>query len=338
MYRVRSGAAELIEPLIHEAGGNAIELILAAGLRQSQFRDPDTYIAYDKLADLMERCASQLDRPFFGLQLAERQPPSVLGDLPMIASRAPTVADAIDAANKYLYLHASGVAVEQETRGDMVRLTLHLNLLHGRPIDQLMQMSVGHLALFLASLQARDHRSLSLHLRQPAPQGASVKQATRFQSVVFGDAFDGVVVSTKQMASPTHQDETALDAHLEAYLQKLRRQYPNRLEEQVSDTIGRLLPTGECSVEWVASALGMHHRTLQSRLRELGISYRQLLRRTRQRLAEQHLRFDSLSVTDLALQLGYAEVAVFSRHFRQWTGLSPRAWQKHQRSPGRSLQ
>ncbi|MDX1819212.1 MAG: AraC family transcriptional regulator, partial [Marinobacter sp.] len=86
------------------------------------------------------------------------------------------------------------------------------------------------------------------------------------------------------------------------------------------------------------SALGMHHRTLQSRLRELGISYRQLLRRTRQRLAEQHLRFDSLSVTDLALQLGYAEVAVFSRHFRQWTGLSPRAWQKHQRSSGRSLQ
>jgi AraC-like DNA-binding protein len=35
-----------------------------------------------------------------------------------------------------------------------------------------------------------------------------------------------------------------------------------------------------------------------------------------------------MSVTDLALNLGYADVSVFSRHFKQWTGLSPRNWQQ----------
>ena len=34
------------------------------------------------------------------------------------------------------------------------------------------------------------------------------------------------------------------------------------------------------------------------------------------------------SITDIALQLGYAETAVFSRHFRRWTGKSPRQWRQ----------
>ena len=44
-------------------------------------------------------------------------------------------------------------------------------------------------------------------------------------------------------------------------------------------------------------------------------------------IAEQHLRYRSMAVTELALNLGYADVSVFSGNFRQWTGLSPRAWQ-----------
>ncbi|MBV1877482.1 MAG: AraC family transcriptional regulator [Pseudomonadales bacterium] len=30
------------------------------------------------------------------------------------------------------------------------------------------------------------------------------------------------------------------------------------------------------------------------------------------------------------LKLGYAEVAIFSRHFKQWTGVTPRQWRKAQ--------
>ncbi|MDG2678283.1 AraC family transcriptional regulator, partial [Vibrio parahaemolyticus] len=46
----------------------------------------------------------------------------------------------------------------------------------------------------------------------------------------------------------------------------------------------------------------------------------------RQDFAEQRLSENIQSITDIALQLGYAETAVFSRHFRRWTGKSPRQW------------
>ena len=60
----------------------------------------------------------------------------------------------------------------------------------------------------------------------------------------------------------------------------------------------------------------------------MGTSYRELLQQVRRDLAIQHLQQRTVSVTDLALQLGYAEIAVFSRHFKRWTGLSPKAWQR----------
>jgi AraC-like DNA-binding protein len=60
------------------------------------------------------------------------------------------------------------------------------------------------------------------------------------------------------------------------------------------------------------------------------MSYRQILQQTRYDLARRQLRGGGTNITDLALQLGYAEVAVFSRHFKRWSGMSPRAWQNSQ--------
>jgi AraC-like DNA-binding protein len=85
-------------------------------------------------------------------------------------------------------------------------------------------------------------------------------------------------------------------------------------------------------VEQVAVTLDMHPRTLQAKLKKQHTkSYREILQETRQGLAERYLRQGSGSITDLALQLGYAELAVFSRHFKRWSGMTPRAWQKQHR-------
>jgi AraC-like DNA-binding protein len=96
--------------------------------------------------------------------------------------------------------------------------------------------------------------------------------------------------------------------------------------------IGRLLPLGDCSVERVAATLDMHPRTLQAKLKnEHQKSYREILQDTRQGLAERYLKQGSGSITDLALQLGYAELAVFSRHFKRWSDMTPRQWRRQYR-------
>ena len=68
--------------------------------------------------------------------------------------------------------------------------------------------------------------------------------------------------------------------------------------------------------------------TPENAAKQQGTSYRQLLQQVRQDFAEQRLHENIQSITDIALQLGYAETAVFSRHFRRWTGKSPRQWRQ----------
>lgn len=44
MYRVRSGAINGMSQLVRNLGANPIKIIEQVGLRESQFRDPDTYL------------------------------------------------------------------------------------------------------------------------------------------------------------------------------------------------------------------------------------------------------------------------------------------------------
>ncbi|WP_223513122.1 helix-turn-helix transcriptional regulator [Pseudomonas sp. GL-R-26] len=125
-------------------------------------------------------------------------------------------------------------------------------------------------------------------------------------------------------------NEELMRTHLLHRMQLLKNQYPDNLKAQVCHLIGGLLHTGECSIEAVSNSLGLQPRVLQKRLQAEGSRFSQLLQETRLEIAKQNLLRDKTSITDLALNLGYADVSVFSRHFKQWTGFSPRNWRAQQ--------
>ena len=82
----------------------------------------------------------------------------------------------------------------------------------------------------------------------------------------------------------------------------------------------------------VARIVDLHPRVLQQRLAAQGSSFSALLESRRLRLAKEHLAHSDIDLTTLALNLGYAELAVFSRAFKRWQGVSPRAWRRQQQA------
>jgi AraC-like DNA-binding protein len=332
MFLVRSGAADGYDKLVNELGGNPVKLVRRAGLSTAQFRNPNTYIAYPKLAELLELGASACARADFGLLLASRQTSTVLGDLPLLLSRHRSSGAALDEINQYLYLHARGVRLEQREIGDEVELKLQFDISSRLGINQLLQLSIGHLANFTTDIMGLEKGSLTLHLCQEMPvELAAAGSRLPYPRVSFGAGSDSVRVPSRWLRKPSRWDEQALRSHLQDYLSQLEQRYPDNLPDQVREVAGRILPSGECSLERVAATLDLHPRVLQKRLKKLGSSYGDLLQQTRREIAEQHLRHGSMSITELALNLGYADVSVFSRHFRKWTGRSPRQWQQHVR-------
>lgn len=76
----------------------------------------------------------------------------------------------------------------------------------------------------------------------------------------------------------------------------------------------------------VAHLVGTTPRTLQRALYRYGTSYQQLLNGARFDLAREKLMDGHLSITEVAYDIGFSEVASFSKAFRKWAGVSPREY------------
>ena len=68
--------------------------------------------------------------------------------------------------------------------------------------------------------------------------------------------------------------------------------------------------------------------TLQRRLRDNGTQFAALLDQTRQNLALKRLQEGRLMITEIAFELGYADLPSFNRAFKRWTGTTPGAYRR----------
>ena len=88
------------------------------------------------------------------------------------------------------------------------------------------------------------------------------------------------------------------------------------------------LRDGRKGIDGTAARLGISIRTLQRRLTRNGLNYRSLVEAVLKTRALMLLESTSLTVTEIAMELGYSEHANFTRAFRRWTGHSPHMYRE----------
>lgn len=337
MSLIRSGAIAGFAELVSRCGENPVALLAQVGLSSAQLRDPNNYIAYRQVAELLEISAEACQQPLFGLLLAQRQSSSVLGDIALGWSQQPTLQDAIDKASQQLYLHVRGLELHQNIEGEVMRFEFSFTLASALGIQQLIQLSYGHLCNFIDELVGVESRELQFYLHQSVDESDLKSLLPRYAArLVFNAANNGMSMPLRWATRKPRVDTASLEAHFRDYVSQLEKNYPDSIRDRIKSVIGQLLRSGDCSLARVAAVMGVQARVLQKRLAAQNSTYAQLLRETRQQIAQQYLAHNAMSITDLALNLGYAEVAVFSRHFKQWTGLSPRLWQQQYKVGGPS--
>ena len=90
----------------------------------------------------------------------------------------------------------------------------------------------------------------------------------------------------------------------------------------------------QCTMDELAAELGMSSWTLHRRLRDLNVSFHDLVRGARRELALRYVAEPHIALTEVAFLLGYSELSAFSRAFRQWTGMSPVRYRRHRLERG----
>lgn len=145
------------------------------------------------------------------------------------------------------------------------------------------------------------------------------------------DTIDGaaIVEEIRMLMITDPGDETAHRAVVDVYERALVALLPIDDEGHLVNTIVELVETDTAilRVEELAERVDLTERTLQRITRErLGLTPKWLIQRRRLHDAVARLKAGTVSLAELALELGYTDQAHFTRDFRRATGTTPGAY------------
>lgn len=97
----------------------------------------------------------------------------------------------------------------------------------------------------------------------------------------------------------------------------------------LKEAIVQGLNEGCADAEQVSRVLAISPRTLHRTLQKKEKVYRDVLRDVRMSLAKRYLADANISLTEVAMLLGYSEQSAFNRAFKSWFGETPRQYRFH---------
>ena len=133
---------------------------------------------------------------------------------------------------------------------------------------------------------------------------------------------NAVVLSASLLQGKPRAADPAIEQFLVAQIEAAVSDTKDPIATAVSRAIVELLPDGVPTLDDIAPRLETSERTLRRRLVDAGTTYDQLLTGI-QRERALVLLAGSYAIGEIALAVGFADPAGFSRAFKRWTGKTP---------------
>lgn len=312
-------------------------LLAAAGLQEAALTLERWPI--DHITRIWGAAARLTQDPGFGLKAGSCVGPASLNIVGFIVQSAASLRQAVSAIQKYQSLISDGGRLQLLAVGDASWLIYH-------PRQGELAFSPQQVEAVLAAVMAssqwimrqpfQPRRVRFSHPVQGPRQG--YRQVFGCQ-VDFDEAFSALLIDNADLDRPAAQASPRLaslhESLASAQLAQMEQlEQDGRLDHAVQLWIGRHLGLPLPTREQAAKALGLSPRTLARRLQALQTSYAALLDRARGELALQQAARTDKPFTDIAAELGFAELSPFYRAFQRWCGTTPGKWRQQARQRG----
>lgn len=289
---------------------------------------PGEAVSVSRWRELLDQAAGlqPASGPELGLTIGARVQTEHVGVLGYLVASSATLGEALLAYQRYETLFYGTTIAEAHWEGSSVEIRWPPTTLG--PIAD---------AIGIAALYAFIQRHLSQPLRlekvafiHPVPTHAEAFERYFDCPVHFSDTHTRVRFAASQLATPMRQGDSSLKALLDRQARAALSAMPDSagFDEAIRSCILRGLPEGRVTLPEVAASLHRSVRTLQRRLSQRNLVWRDLLDRVRLSLAQEYLMDASLALSDIALLLGYTEQSAFTRAFKRWTGTTPARWRQ----------
>lgn len=315
-----------------KAAGYDLSRILAdCDIPPALLSQPRGRVPLDPFIALIQRLMRVMDDEALGL--LER--PQRLGTYSMVARavlHATDLGSAMQLFARYYNLLDSGLISYVETHGDRTIYGLRRRSAAAVRSNYAVESAAmtGH--RFFCWLCRARIPIVAVELDYPAPPWAEEYRYLFYRApVIFNQPETRLSLRSADMALPVRQDISSLEDYIARAPRDLftptahhtaSHQVRSTILDHVRDGLG--VP----SMASVATALDLHPQTLRRRLRGEGTDYTELRTQVRRDVAIWMLGQPGMSVERISEALGFSESSAFIRAFRDWTGMTPRAYRR----------
>jgi len=274
-----------------------------------------------KFAELLEVLSHRTGEPCFGLAFAESFSRGAGGVLSYLIMNAPDLRSFMKCLSRYSRLQIEAVDLTyREADGLLQFVTWSFS---SDFISARRQLTEFLMALFVVRTQqlfGRDLKPMAVEFEYREPACRARYEGLFGPNLKFGAATNTMTTRAVSMSRPALESDKKLFDLLEGLAEKQLQELGNRpdIKARVGREIVAGLPIDGIELDRIATALGMSSRQLQSQLKRSGTSFEAEMARIRMSLAERYLRDTDMSMTDIALMLGFSELSSFTRAARNW--------------------
>jgi AraC-like DNA-binding protein len=325
---IAAGLARQIVDLAARWGVSAAELLEGLDLDLAAVSDPHRRLSVASFDRLSARAKALTGEPGLGFYLGLSARVSAYGYLGFAALASPTLGEALDLAVRFSPTRTDALALRLSTRGEAASLVIEERAALGAGADVLvLSLLVGlrEIAVALTGRTVDDGADVAF----PEPAWAARFAHLTRGRMRFGQPAHRIVFPAAALAFPI--------AFADPGAQQLAREQLEGelaalgLEESASSRVRARLAHergGFRTLPEIARLLHLSPRTLKRRLADEGTDFTALLDDERRARALLLLRAPGASVAAIADDLGYSDVANFTRAFRRWTGETPTAYRR----------
>ena len=309
-------------------------LLKQSGLSARTITNENIQIDVQNQIKFVELVAKATGDKLFGFHLAQAYDPREIGLLYYVAASADTLWDALLRIERYSTVLNEGVILTVR-KGKYFHVRLQYSGVARHTDTHQIEFWIGSLIRIFRHLTHRDLKPIHVRLVHARSEERSKITKLIAGNIETGTGVDEIYFPPKSASSPI----VTADPYLNRLCVKIceealarREAKDSPLKVKVENSIAALLPHGKVRIDMVATKLGMSSKTLARRLSSEGQSFSQILSSLRSALAHRYLVDRTLPISKIAWLLGYAESAAFTRAFRRWAGIAPRAaradWQR----------
>lgn len=295
------------------------------GIPSSVRADPTVLVTVPQFVEVLEVASRAQSDNCLGLHIGERMRAPDLGVLGYAIKHAATLELLLHTYVNYFAVYAYGMDMRMQIDDNRVSVIIHLadSTIIARQQDSELALAFLH-TVIKDNLQG-DWRIQEVHFEHEKPADISEHHRIFNAPLCFNKPFNAIIFDKMLLSRPLKEADQRIFPLLQRHLDSImeERAEENDLVLRVSNIIAKSLSIRAPSLSEVAEKVGVPSWTLQRRLRDEGLLYRQLVLNTRRRVALSYIKDTSIPLTEVAFLLGYSETSAFSRAFRRWTGQAP---------------